>query len=74
MVRSAALSHNPSMIDEWDRMPVELRGNELIKSMQDRAKFGKDGRNEAIQSDYAMRSISPEMVRAGSARRKARVV
>ncbi|KAJ9476694.1 PH domain-containing protein [Pseudozyma hubeiensis] len=67
MVRAAVLARNPSMVDEWDRMPVELRGNELIKSMEDRAKHGSDGRHEAIQSDYATRPESPEMVRGGSA-------
>lgn len=67
MVRAAVLARDPSMVDEWDRMPVELRGNELIKSMEDRAKHGSDGRHEAIQSDYATRPESPEMVRGGSA-------
>ncbi|KAJ1030198.1 hypothetical protein NDA16_001109 [Ustilago loliicola] len=67
MVRAAISSRDPELMDEWDRMPAELRVNELIKSMEDRAKFGKDGRHEAIQSDYAMRTVSSDMVRGGSA-------
>ncbi|SJX60535.1 uncharacterized protein SRS1_10176 [Sporisorium reilianum f. sp. reilianum] len=67
MVRAAVLSRNPSMADEWDQMPPELRGSELIKTMEDRAKYGRDGRHEAIQADYATRSVSSEMVRGSSA-------
>ncbi|TKY90718.1 hypothetical protein EX895_000716 [Sporisorium graminicola] len=67
MVRAAVLSRNPSLKNEWDRMPLELRGSELIKSMEDRAKYGKDGRHEAIEADYVKRTISSDMVRGSSA-------
>ena len=67
LVRAAISSRDPGIMDEWDRMPVELRGSELIKSMEDRAKFGKDGRHEVIQSDYTMGNLSPSMVRGLSA-------
>lgn len=56
-----------SNLNEWDHMPAELRGNELIKSMQDRAMHGKDGRHEAIQADYVMRNVSSDMARGSSA-------
>ncbi|CDU24107.1 uncharacterized protein SPSC_02736 [Sporisorium scitamineum] len=67
MVRAAVLSRNPSMIDEWDRMPLELRGSEFIKSMEDHAKYGKDGRHEAILADLGTRTVSSDMIRGSSA-------
>lgn len=67
LVRAAISSRDPELMEEWERMPAELRGNELIKSMEDRAKYGKDGRHEAIQADYTMRNVSSDMVRGGSA-------
>ncbi|KAJ1602683.1 hypothetical protein NDA14_000084 [Ustilago hordei] len=60
---AAISSHN---LEEWHRMPSELRGTELIKSIQDRAQYGKDGRHEAIQTDYqTLRNVSSDMVRGG---------
>lgn len=67
LVRAAIESRDPALMDEWDRMPVELRGEELIKSMEDRAKHGRDGRHEAIHADYTLRNVSSDMVRGGSA-------
>ncbi|EPQ26240.1 uncharacterized protein PFL1_06175 [Pseudozyma flocculosa PF-1] len=62
IVRDAVLAREPSLVHEWDQLPPELRGAELMRSMEERARFGRDGRHEAIAQDLL--SVPP---RRGSA-------
>ncbi|KAN0063582.1 hypothetical protein ACQY0O_004030 [Thecaphora frezii] len=67
IVRDAVMTRDPELVNEWDQLPPELRGAELMRSMEERARYGHDGRHDAIAQDLAGQGVRQGSAPPGTA-------